>query len=171
MQADRLRLVPHTLEHLRALVAGSDAYERQFGFCVADGVKEFLTGPEVSQAFLQRLNTSTASDPWRDGFGVLHLPENCVIGLCSYGGPPGADGIVEISYGIVPAYEGRGYATEAAQMLIAHALTSGSVRTVRAHTLPEHNASTKVLTKCGFKLIKEIMHPEDGLIWVWESTR
>jgi ribosomal-protein-alanine N-acetyltransferase len=168
MQADRIRLIPHTLEHLRALVAGSGAYEGQFGFRVADGVAAFLTGPEVSPAFLERLEASTVSDPWRDGFGILHLTDNRVIGLCSYGGPPGADGIVEISYGIVPAYEGRGHATEAARTLIAQAFASGSVQALRAHTLPEHNASTKVLAKCRFEFIEEITHPEDGLIWRWE---
>ena len=168
MQADRIRLLPHTLEHLRALLAGSNAYEDRFGFRVADGVKEFLTGPEVSEAFLQRLEAASVSDPWRDGFGILHLADDCVIGLCSYGGPPSADGIVEISYAVVPACEGRGYATEAAQMLIARAAANGSVRALRAHTLPQHNASTKVLVKCGFKFIEEVMHPEDGLIWHWK---
>ena len=53
-------------------------------------------------------------------------------------------------------------------MLIARAVASGRVRTLRAHTLPEHNASTKVLEKCGFKLVGEVMHQEDGLIWLWE---
>ncbi len=168
MQADGIRLVPHTLEHLRALVAGPDAYERQFRLRVADGVRDFLTGPEVSQAFLARLDASAASDPWRDGFGILHLADNRVIGLCSYGGPPGSDRFVEISYGIVRAYQGRGYATAAAKMLVAEALAHDSVRGVRAHTMPEPNASTKVLMKCGFKFIEEIRHPEDGLIWRWE---
>jgi len=171
MQTDRIRLVPHTLEHLRALVAGRDVYERQFGLRVADGVRDFLTGPEVSPAFLARLDASTVSDPWRDGFAILHLTDNCVIGLCSYGGPPGADRFVEISYGIVPAYQGRGYATAAAKMLVADALAHESVRGVRAHTMTEHNASTKVLMKCGFRFIEEITHPEDGLIWHWELRR
>lgn len=151
-------------------MAGSQAYELQFGLRVAGGVREFLVGPEISQAFLERLDSSTVDDPWRDGFGIVYLAENRVIGLCSYGGPPD-DGVVEISYGVVPAYRGRGYATEAAQMLIARALASGGVRTVRAHTMPEHNASTKVLEKCGFKLVGEVMHPEDGLIWRWEMRR
>ncbi len=56
-------------------------------------------------------------------------------------------------------------------MLIARAVASGGVSTLRAHTLPEHNASTKVLEKCGFKLVGEVMHPEDGLIWRWELPR
>ncbi len=156
------------MEHVRALREGSEVYERRFGLAVADGVREFVTGTEVSEAFLERLHAATVSDPWTDGFGIVHPAGNILIGLCSFGGPPTADGKVEISYGIAPSYRQRGFATEAAKMLIARALASGRVRTLLAHTLPERNASTKVLEKCGFALQGEVMHPEDGLIWRWE---
>lgn len=39
--------------------------------------------------------------------------------------------------------------------------------TIEAHTLPEHNASTWILLKCGFTL-SEIQHPTDGPVWRWE---
>jgi RimJ/RimL family protein N-acetyltransferase len=168
LRTDTIRLLPHTPEHLRALLEGSEIYERRFGILIADGVREFLIGPEVSEAFLTRLKTATSVDPWRDGFGVLHLADNTVIGFCSYNGPPDVEGMVEISYGIAPGYRGRGYATEAARLIIAHAHASGVVRTLQGYTLPEHNASTKVLTKCGFTFRDEVMHPSDGLIWRWE---
>ena len=167
MQAGNIKLLPHTLEHVRTLREGADTYERRFGLPVAEGVKDFVSGPEVSKAFLEGLQVATARDEWKDGFGVVHRAENTLIGLCSFGGPP-LDGTVEISYGIAPSYRGRGFATEAAKMLVQRALTSGRVRTLRAHTLPEHNASTKVLEKCGFTLQEEALHAEDGLIWRWE---
>ena len=40
-----------------------------------------------------------------------------------------------------------------------------------ANTLPQHNASTRVLLKCGFTLIGEVTHSEDGIVWRWEMTR
>jgi [ribosomal protein S5]-alanine N-acetyltransferase len=168
MPAANIRLVPHSLEHVRALREGADAYKRCFGVSVADGVSEFVTGSEVSEAFLERLEASTANDPWKDGFGIVDDPDGILIGLCSFSGPPDAEGTVEISYGIAPAYRGRGFATQAAQLLITRARASGRVRTLRAHTLPEHNASTRVLEKCGFTHREELIHPEDGLIWRWE---
>lgn len=163
-----ITLLPHTLEHIRALREGSDIYERRFDVPVAEGVREFVTGAEMSEAFRERLHTSTVADPWLDGFGIIHPTEEILIGLCSFVGPPTSDGTVEISYGIAPSYRGRGFATQAAQMLIARALASRCVRTLCGHTLPEHNASTKVLAKCGFTMREEILHPEDGLIWRWE---
>jgi ribosomal-protein-alanine N-acetyltransferase len=39
------------------------------------------------------------------------------------------------------------------------------VKNIIAHTLGEENASTKVLTKCGFRKVEEINDPEDGVIW------
>lgn len=39
---------------------------------------------------------------------------------------------------------------------------------IRAHTLPERNASTSVLTKAGFEKLGEVVDPDDGLLWRWE---
>jgi ribosomal-protein-alanine N-acetyltransferase len=68
----------------------------------------------------------------------------------------------------VPACEGRGYAAEAAAALVAFAFASGQVRLVRAHTLPEANASTRVLLKCGFHHVGAVVDPDDGPVWRWE---
>lgn len=168
MPIDRIRLLPHSPEHLLALIEGGDVYERRFQIKLAEGVRDFLVGPEVSLEFLQRLRSQPEPDPWRDGFAVLHLADNLVIGLCSFVGPPDREGMVEIAYGIAPAFAGRGFASEAARALIARARADGEVRTIRAHTLPEANASTRVLTKSGFTFVGEIIHPEDGPVWRWE---
>ena len=91
-----------------------------------------------------------------------------MIGSCGYKGPPDADGMVEIAYAIDEAHRGQGFATEAAQALADHALKSGRVPIVRAHTLPVANASTRVLTKCGFCHVGQVIDPEDGPVWRWE---
>lgn len=171
MQSDRIRLLAHTPGHLLALLDGGDVYERQFEISVADGVKEFLIGPDVSESFLTQLREAVAADFWRDGFGVVQLSDRCLIGLCSFIAPPDAEGNVEISYGIAPGFEGQGYATEAARLLIEHAFASGRVRQVRAHTLPGRSASTRVLEKCGFQRRGELVDPVDGPIWRWEKQR
>lgn len=168
MQATNISLMPQTPERLRALLDGTDVFERSFGISVADGVRDFLTGPEVSAEFLARLNGSAVPDPWKDGFAVVHFADNIIIGLCSFVGPPSTDGTVEIAYGIAPDYRNRGFAGEAARALIAYAFASGQVCTIQAHTLAEHNASTRVLQKCGFTLVGEVIHREDGAVWRWE---
>ena len=123
---------------------------------------------EVSPDWLARVKSSTSADPWTHGFAVAQRENGTVVGMCAYKGPPGPDGAVEIAYGINSEYQGRGYAKEVARALVAYAFASGGVRLVTAHTRPEENASTHVLTKCGFEWIDEVMDPEDGLVWRWE---
>jgi RimJ/RimL family protein N-acetyltransferase len=123
---------------------------------------------EVSPEWLARVKASGSVDPWMHGFALVHRASGNVIGSCGFKAPPGQDATVEIAYGVDPTYQGRGYATEAARALITFAFDSGLVNVVRAHTRPNHNASTRVLTKCGFKCIGEVMDPEDGLVWRWE---
>ena len=45
---------------------------------------------------------------------------------------------------------------------IAYAFNSGKVRVVRAHTFAEVNASSRVLAKCGFRGVGEVVDPEDA---------
>jgi RimJ/RimL family protein N-acetyltransferase len=76
--------------------------------------------------------------------------------------------MVEIAYGVVPSREGQGFATEAAGGLVRFAATDPRVRLLRAHTLPEANASARVLRKCGFVHVGSVVDPEDGPVWRWE---
>ncbi len=124
---------------------------------------------ELSADWLARLRDSTSTDPWTHGFSLVQRESDAIVGQAGFKGPPDADGVVEIAYGVSPEHQGKGYATEAAQALTAYAFSNGRVRVVRAHTLPESNASARVLTKCGFHHIGEVIDPEDGLVWRWET--
>jgi RimJ/RimL family protein N-acetyltransferase len=125
----------------------------------------------LSADWLTRLYASISTDPWTHGFSMVHRETGIAIGTCGFKGPPGADGVVEIAYGVHPEHQGRGYATEAAEALVSYAFRDSRVRVVRAHTLPTPNASTRVLTKCGFRYLGEVNDPEDGLVWRWERDR
>jgi RimJ/RimL family protein N-acetyltransferase len=126
---------------------------------------------EVSPAWLARARAATPGDPWALGFSVVERASGTVVGDCGYKGPPDSEGCVEIAYGVVPDYRGRGYATEAAQALVAFAFNQDAVRLVRAHTRPENIASAQVVAKCGLVRKGEVMDPEDGLVWRWERVK
>ncbi|MBI5384543.1 MAG: GNAT family N-acetyltransferase [Verrucomicrobia bacterium] len=164
----RLRLRSYAPQHWLAMIEGSEQFERSFGVRAAEGLRNFLV--EVSPRFLAQLREANGADPWRFGFAVIHREHNLVIGGAGFKGPPDDEGMVEIGYGIVSAFEGRGYATEAAQALINFAVSDPRVRALRAHTLPTANASTRVLTKNGFARVGEVVDPEDGRVWRWERT-
>ena len=153
MQTKNLKLVPKTLEEVHASIDAMTPADRA----------------QLSADWLALLNASTSADPWIHGFSLVLADSDTVVGTGGFKGPPSADGVVEIAYGVSPDYQGKGYATEAAEALTAYAFGSGIVRVVRAHTLPESNASARVLTKCGFRRIGEVIDPDDGLVWRWEK--
>ena len=147
-----LTLVPQTREEVFAMLDAMDPEEKA----------------KFSADWQAQLQASTSADPWVHGFAMLHRESRLIVGKCGFKGPPDSNQTVEIAYMVEPEHRCKGYATEAAQALVAFAFNSGQVRVVRAHTLPEPNASTRVLTRCGFRYLGEVIEPEDGLVWRWE---
>ena len=168
METRRLRLVPSDPALLLTLIEQPERFEALAGFPAAAGMREFFVSGDVSPEWLARLRTAIGTDPWRHGFLVVEREHRAIIGTAGFKGPPDATGMVEIAYGIVPSFEGRGYATEAAMALVRFALKTPEVTLIRAHTLPEANASTRVLTKCGFRHTEDVIDPDDGPVWRWE---
>lgn len=167
LQTHRLTMLPCAPQHLLTLIDQPERFEQMLGFSAADGLHGFFVSDDVSPNWLAALRTSSSPDPWRHGFFVVHREGGSIIGSAGFKGPPDSTGIVELAYGIVPSFQGRGYATEAAAM-VDFAFASGQVRLVRAHTLPEPNASPRVLLKCGFRHVGTVVDPEDGPVCRWE---
>ena len=127
--------------------------------------------PEVSPDWLARIRASTEPNPWTYGFAVIERESGSDVGDVGFKGPPDETGMVEIAYGINPERQGRGYATEAAEGLVAFAFADHQVRLVRAHTKPENFASRRVAEKCGFRSVGDFIDPDDGLVIRWERER
>jgi RimJ/RimL family protein N-acetyltransferase len=171
LETSRLTLVPSAPQQILTLIDDPERIEEVAGLRAAEGVRAGFVSAEVSPAWLAALRAASAPDLWRHGFFVVHRETGTVIGSAGFKGPPDADGSVEIAYGIVPGFEGKGYATEAAAALVAFAFASEQVQVVRARTSPTANASTRVLTKCGFRCTGTVVDPEDGPVWQWERGR
>jgi RimJ/RimL family protein N-acetyltransferase len=83
------------------------------------------------------------------GWIVMH--EGAVIGDCGLHGLPGAEGQVEIGYGLAEPWRGRGLGSEVVGALAGWLVVQPGVRVMRAHTLPDNKASRRVLEKAGFR--------------------
>lgn len=143
------------------------------------GRRELLLGDQVgalreiglaTAAFLARVGGEVGRWPWWGSFLAIDPGSRVVVGVCSFKGPPDADGVVEIAYFTLPVYEGRGYATAMPALLTSRAGAAPPARTVRAHTLPERNASARILEKLGFAHLGQVVDPEDGPVWRWERA-
>jgi RimJ/RimL family protein N-acetyltransferase len=105
-----------------------------------------------------------AEPPW---LGYLARGEDgALVGLGGFKGPP-REGAVEIAYFTFPPYEGRGVAGAMAAALVAIARAAPEAPQVIAHTLPEINASARLLTRLGFAQDGEVVDPDDGPVWRW----
>jgi len=124
---------------------------------------------QVTPEWLARVESSQDSDPWIHGFKMVLPANGTEVGRCGFTGPPDASGVVEIAYGVDEKFRGHGYATEAAMGLSTFASRDALVRVLRAHTLPQENASTHILKKCGFSRAGESMDHEVGIVWRWEK--
>ncbi len=172
LETARLTLVAGAPAHLLALIERPERFADLVGFPLAAGLHELHAGGAVSPTWLAALQANAAGvpDPWTYGFFIIEKTTGTVIGSAGFKGPPDGEGMVEIAYGIVPMRQGQGFATEAAGALLQFAAADPRVRLLRAHTLPEANASTHVLRKCGFVHIGDVVDPEDGPVWRWERS-
>jgi len=174
LDTPRLTLLAYKPGQLLALIEQPDQFEEIAALTPADGLRGFYVSGEVSPQWLESLRhvaqQGGGPNPWRHGFFIIEKASGEIVGGAGFKGEPDPDGVVEIAYGVVPSREGRGYATEAARALIHFACSEPRVRTIRAHTLPLPNASTRVLTKCGFVHIGPVVDPEDGPVWRWERS-
>lgn len=170
LDTPRLTLLAYTPEQLLALIEEPERFEDIAALIPAVGLRGFYVSGDVSPRWLEALRGAVGkgADPWHHGFWVIEKASGEIVGGAGFKGAPDADGVVEIAYGIVQSREGRGYATEAARALIHFAASDARVRTIRAHTRPEANASTRVLTKCDFVHIGPVVDAEDGPVWRWE---
>ena len=140
-----------------------DAFEQAYGSSMGESTAAVR---DVVAQTLALLRSAPRAPEW-GGYLVVDQERNLVIGTCGYAHGPEADGTVEIAYHTFAAFEGRGFATAMAREMIDRAVRSGVVREIVAHTLPEHNASTRILERVGLQRAGEARDPEVGTVWRW----
>jgi RimJ/RimL family protein N-acetyltransferase len=158
-------LVRADLRLMDAALVGDDALSEALGHDVAAGWASF-TGA------LKPTRDALAADPegavWGTRFFVDGDPPE-LVGWGGFKGPP-QGGVVELGYEIAECRRGRGIATAAVRAMLAEAFADEAVSAVIAHTLPQRNASNRVLEKVGFAFDDETL--EDGdVVWRFVLTR
>ncbi|MFN8439228.1 MAG: GNAT family N-acetyltransferase [Caldilineaceae bacterium] len=159
-----IEIVPCSVERLEKLMEGTDAFLKSYGLQVVDGYMPFEGALEY---MLGQMKASQLWHPWLP-YLFVYRPDQALVGLGGFKSIPDAKRTVEIGYSVAPRYQGKGFATSAAQQLIQIAFESKLVDCVCAHTLAEPNASTKVLEKCGMTKVSETVDPDVGTVWRWE---
>jgi RimJ/RimL family protein N-acetyltransferase len=84
------------------------------------------------------------------------------VGLSPADGEPG---VVKVGYTIAPAFQGRGYATEAIRALVLYAFETLEADVVRAYASADNAPSIRVAEKVGMDLVERIEHREGDETW------
>jgi RimJ/RimL family protein N-acetyltransferase len=157
-----LTLMPLTERDLRELIAAPDAFAQRHALQLEAGA---CAPAPIYERALQ--NMKLAPD-WAALLStrLYVLDGRRVVGSGGVKAPPLDDGEVEIGYGVAPAYQGLGLATQAARGLTEEALAQGASR-VSAFTTPGNTASWRLLQRIGYVRAGEMIDPEDGLVWRW----
>lgn len=168
LETERLLLVNCDLASLEAILKGDAALAKHLKVKVPKRWTEF--GAPIFRWSIERLREHPGEQAWLTYLPIIKA-EKMLAGSCGFKGAPDENGSVEIGYEIAYPFREKGYATEAATALVRFAFSRPEVKKVIAHTLPEPNASTHVLTKVGMKMTQELSHPQDGKVWRWEIDK
>lgn len=84
------------------------------------------------------------------------------MGVCGFR-PTKKSGELEFGIHLLPKFWHKGLATEAAQAIITYAFTSLKINSIVAGHNPQNNASKKLLTKLGFKFVRNEYYSPTGL--------
>ena len=167
----RLRMPPATVEELDALISGDrEQFERLLGASAPDPLVPPPETDDVLEWFRGTLANDPAVAPWFFRW-IIDRREGRLVGSAGFSGFPDDDGVALFGYGVYPADEGKGYASEAAAALVRWALAQDGVRKVRATIPPWHIASQRVSAKAGLTYRRDAPSDEFGVLQVWEIER
>jgi len=156
LRTGRLLLVGLTPRLARLALEDRSGFERSLGARVP-GLWPLADFARMLPRISQGHEEGSAAGPTRL---ILHPAEGAegetlptLVGETGFHGPPDDSGTVEVGYGVLPAWRGRGIATEATGALIRHAFdgSRGRVRRVVARCLPDNPASQRVLERLGMR--------------------
>jgi len=163
IQTARLTIRPFTREMMLAALDDPAVAGALLGLRVAAGWPN--DAERGALAFLaNQIERDPALADWQMQI-FIQTEEGIIIGTGGFKGHPDRTGMVDLGYGIAPAYQGQGYATEAGAALIAWAFAQAGVRRVFADCLATNPASARVLAKLGLRQI-----PPRGKYLNWELT-
>ena len=131
-----------------------------------DKTKEIYANPdcqEIFKSYPEYYHKTGYHPPW---IGYFVIRNGKVVGVGGFVGKP-TDDKVEIAYGTFKEYEGQGIASFSCQKLIAIAKTANPQIIITAKTLPENNASTKILSRNGFEFAEIVQDEGIGDAWQW----
>jgi RimJ/RimL family protein N-acetyltransferase len=124
------------------------------------------TDPESLRAEILEMAGRAPGDP--GGWVQLSVEDRGtgrLVGDVGLSPAEGEPGVIKIGYTIAPEFQGRGYATEAIEALVAYAFNRLGANIVRAYASADNVPSIRVAEKIGMHLMERIEHRSGDEVW------
>jgi len=161
----RLLLVPLTSSQLQLSLTNLPTLEVELGLSISRDVQTRRVQRAIRMKLKKMAKMDKALHPWQTYWLIVISVDNFAAGLAGFKGVPNEAGSTEIGYGIDPAYQNKGYTSEAVRALVDWAFQHPFCKAVTA-TEVENLASRRLLEKLGARLVAE-----DDASTSWEFTR
>jgi ribosomal-protein-alanine N-acetyltransferase len=147
----RLELVAATAELARAAATSAEALAAALGCALPTGWP-----PEALKTHAPRWATLAGWGEWY----IVQASPALLVGSIGLAGRPDDSGAVECAWAMLPAFERKGYATEAMGGLIDWAFSHAEVRRIRAQAPRKLAAAIRVLERNGLSHVGDGDAPE-----------
>jgi len=167
LHSGRLRLLPLTAGQLQHYLDDPAGLEQELGLPLSRAVLSEVVQRAIQAKAVRMQGVPCDLQRWHTYWLVIENAGNRGVGLVGFKGlQPG--GVTEIGYGIDPAVQGNGYASEAVRALCDWAFRQEHFSMAQAVVKRDNPASLRVLQKSGFCLYDE---DTDALYWRIERER
>jgi len=156
IRTERLNLLPLSLEQLNLYLTDPKALERALRLPVSRAIVTDRVQRAIRMKIAKMTEATQEIHAWYTYWLIVIAEASFGAGLAGFKGYPGSQGEVEIGYGIDPAYQGKGYMTEAVRALIDWAFQEPDCKSIIApETQISNVASNRVLEKVGMHIYHE----------------
>ncbi|MBI3648850.1 MAG: GNAT family N-acetyltransferase [Actinobacteria bacterium] len=124
------------------------------------------TDPEGVRAQIEEMAGRAPGEP--GGWVQLSVTERetgRLVGDVGLSPAEGEAGVIKVGYTMAPAFQGRGYATEAVGALVAYAFERLGADVVRAYASADNLPSILVAEKVGMRLVERFEHRYGDEVW------
>jgi RimJ/RimL family protein N-acetyltransferase len=124
------------------------------------------TDPDSVRADIEEMARRAPGEPggWVQ-FSVEEREAGRLVGDVGLSAADGEPGVLKVGYTIDPAFQGRGYATEAVRALLGYAFETLGADVVRAYASADNAASIRVAEHVGMRLIERFEHRDREGRW------
>ena len=127
------------------------------------------TDPESVRADIEEMATRIPGEPGGWVQFSLEDRDGRLVGDVGISPADGEPGVLKVGYTVSPAFQGRGYATEAVRALVDYAFRTLGADVVRAYASADNVPSIRVAENVGMTLVERFTgHDEDG---EWSGVR